>query len=260
MNISKQAIEAGAAAAFECDSVYLWHGQYESTRELHRNKFAAGLTAALEHIIPEKCEPRDELWFAFMKGVDEHRGYHECLNYALAFLRGEGKQAAQTQEKSVNKALRDAMEQTMARGRDDEGVCLATRDANKELTEKRDALQATVDAKWSYRLTTPPPPDPPGISYPNLSETYKLEVIDTGHSDRILLLESKELGERIKQLEATVEKCRALYELAWAECLAWRKYDIESCEYACDPPTKEPEAHDAAREAAERAKGGGEPS
>jgi hypothetical protein len=156
--------------------------------------------------------------------------------------------------------FREKWQYENARRRDDEGVWLATRDANKELTEKRDALQATVAAKWSYRLTTPPPPDPPGISYPNLSETYKLEVIDTGHSDRILLLESKELGERIKQLEATVEKCRALYELAWAECLAWRKYDIESCEYACDPPTKEPEAHDAAREAAERAKGGGEPS
>lgn len=105
--------------------------------------------------------------------------------------------------------FREKWQYENARRRDDEGVWLATRDANKELTEKRDALQATVAAKWSYRLTTPPPPDPPGISYPNLSETYKLEVIDTGHSDRILLLESKELSERIKQLEATVEKCRA---------------------------------------------------
>lgn len=108
--------------------------------------------------------------------------------------------------------FREKWQYENARRRDDEGVWLATRDANKELTEKRDALQATVDAKWSYRLTTPPPPDPPGISYPNLSETYKLEVIDTGHSDRILLLESKELSERIKQLEATVEKCGAALE------------------------------------------------
>ena len=130
----------------------------------------------------------------------------------------------------------------------------------KDLTRKRDALQATVDAKWSYTLITPPLPEPPDTTYPSVTEMYKLDVADVGHSERILLLESKELNDRIKHLQATVEKCRALYELAWAECLAWRKYDIESCEYACDPPTKEPEAHDAAREAAERAKGGGEPS
>jgi hypothetical protein len=50
MNISKQAIEAGAKASWENSPGYEWKSLNEIAKESERSDFAAGLTAAMPHL------------------------------------------------------------------------------------------------------------------------------------------------------------------------------------------------------------------
>lgn len=70
-------------------------------------------------------------------------------------------------------------------------------------------LEADRVKPWGYRLSTVAPPDPPGTTYPSINETYELALVDTSYSERLLLLKSKELDDRIQQLESTIAACKA---------------------------------------------------
>lgn len=112
MNISKQAIEAGAEAE--------WNGQQYGPRWLHipheqqvvcRERFSAGLTAALEHIIPRECD--DALykifWDAYndapmniLRPIKTTQDAHKAgFSAVLSHLRGEGKSDCNIQPKNV---------------------------------------------------------------------------------------------------------------------------------------------------------------
>jgi hypothetical protein len=55
---------------------------------------------------------------------------------------------------------------------------------------------------------------------------------------------------RIAELEAEFARLRPiaeLYPLAWEECKAWRQYEVDACDHACDPPVAPADAHDKAR-------------
>ena len=60
------------------------------------------------------------------------------------------------------------------------------------------------------------------------------------------------LAAQLAAMQARAERAERLYELAWAECLAWRAYEIEACDHACDPPVSVVNAHDTARSEAGR--------
>ncbi len=110
MNISKQAIEAGAKGMYlRYNSVRpspAWEELPENTRMVYREQFAAGLTAALEHIIPHE----DELRSAFHKAYGSHNGKHASsvdagISAVLSHLRGEGKQAEASAPPTVEECL-----------------------------------------------------------------------------------------------------------------------------------------------------------
>ena len=89
-------------------------------------------------------------------------------------------------------------------------------EAEKQLAEAKAHIERT-SKPWRFELITLPVPrkQEPG-NYPDLSESYELSLVDTGHSERVYLLGSNELDKRINDLQtqltaalATVEKCKA---------------------------------------------------
>jgi hypothetical protein len=80
---------------------------------------------------------------------------------------------------------------------------------------------------------------------------FKLDTqskILLSHADH----EIANLRTQLSAMQARAERAERLYELAWAECLAWRAYEIEACDHACDPPVSIVNAHDTARSKAGR--------
>ena len=80
-----------------------------------------------------------------------------------------------------------------------------------ELAEAKEQIERERKP-WRFELITLPVhrKQEPG-DYPDLSESYELSLVDTGHSERVYVLGSNELDKRIKAAEAalaTVEKCR----------------------------------------------------
>ncbi len=82
-------------------------------------------------------------------------------------------------------------------------------EAEKQLAEAK----ATIEREskpWTHKLITPPTIE--GAlrkGYPDLSEDYELAIRDTGHSDRILVLSSPDLDERINDLQAELSAANA---------------------------------------------------
>jgi NTP pyrophosphatase (non-canonical NTP hydrolase) len=85
-----------------------------------------------------------------------------------------------------------------------------------ELAEAKEQIERERKP-WRFHLITLPVlrKQEPG-DYPDLSETYDLSLVDTGHGERVYVLGSNELDKRLMEAEkqlaaanATVEKCKA---------------------------------------------------
>lgn len=83
-----------------------------------------------------------------------------------------------------------------------------------ELRARISELESQLECErkpWTYRLSTEPSPARLG-EYPDCYESYALTIIDTGHSDRVLILGSRALDNRIKQADRDIVAMTAAIE------------------------------------------------